>query len=98
MIRKSLKILLLVEDNLGDARLLREMFNEEGLYKTEFKHVMNMREAEKNLAEREFDIILLDLGLPDEQGLGAVRRARAAAPSVPIVVLTSLDDQAMATQ
>ena len=98
MIRKSLKILLLVEDNLGDVRLLREMFNEEGLYKTEFKHVMNMREAEKNLAEREFDIILLDLGLPDEQGLGAVRRARAAAPSIPIVVLTSLDDQAMATQ
>src|SRR5271163_3052737 len=98
MNRKSLKILLLVEDNLGDARLLREMFNDEGLYKTELKHVQSMSEAEKSLADGQFDIILLDLGLPDEQGLGAVRRARAAAPRVPLVVLTSLDDQAMATQ
>ena len=45
-----------------------------------------------------FDIILLDLGLPDAQGLGAVRRARAAAPRVPLVVLTGLDDESLAAQ
>ena len=98
MIRGSLKILLLVEDNPGDARLLREMFNEEGLYDTEFTHVLNMKEAEERLAKHQFDIVLLDLGLPDEQGLGALRRARAAAPRVPLVVLTGLDDHTMAAQ
>ena len=41
---------------------------------------------------------MLDLGLPDAQGLGAVRRVRAAAPHVPLVVLTGFDDEALATQ
>ena len=44
------------------------------------------------------DIILLDLGLPDAQGLEAVRRAHAAAPRVPLVVLTGLDDESLAAQ
>jgi PAS domain-containing protein len=41
---------------------------------------------------------LLDLGLPDAQGLEAVRRAHAAAPRVPLVVLTGLDDESLAAQ
>jgi diguanylate cyclase (GGDEF)-like protein/PAS domain S-box-containing protein len=98
MSNKSIKILLLVEDNPGDARLLREMFNEQGSHNTELTHVACMSEAEKCLAERVFDIILLDLGLPDAQGLGAVRRAHAAAPHVPLVVLTGLDDESLAAQ
>ena len=57
-----------------------------------------MQDAEKHLAERAIDIILLDLGLPDAQGLGAVRRARAAAPRIPLVVLTGLDDESLAAQ
>ena len=44
------------------------------------------------------DIILLDLGLPDAQGLGAVRRAHVAAPRIPLVVLTGLDDESLAAQ
>ena len=44
------------------------------------------------------DIILLDLGLPDARGLGAVRRAHAAAPHVSLVVLTGLDDESLAKQ
>ena len=50
------------------------------------------------LAEHAVDIILLDLGLPDAQGLEAVRRAHAAAPRVPLVVLTGLDDESLAAQ
>ena len=98
MSKKSIKVLLLVEDNPGDARLLREMFNEQGLHNTELTHVECIREAEKCLAERVFDIIVLDLGLPDAKGLGAVRKAHAAAPRVPLVVLTGLDDDALAAQ
>lgn len=57
-----------------------------------------MSSAEKYLAEHVVDIILLDLGLPDAQGMDAVRRAHAAAPRVPLVVLTGLDDEAVAAQ
>jgi signal transduction histidine kinase/HPt (histidine-containing phosphotransfer) domain-containing protein len=96
MIKKLIATLLLIEDNLGDARLLREMFNEQGAHNTELMHVQSMGEAEKYLAEQPVDIILLDLGLPDAQGVVAVRRARAAAPNVPLVVLTGLDDEALA--
>jgi PAS domain S-box-containing protein len=98
MSTKSLERLLLVEDNPGDARLLREMFKEQGSHNTEVTHVESLGEAEKHLAGREFDIILLDLGLPDAEGLGAVRRARAAAPRVPLVVVTGLDDESLAVQ
>jgi diguanylate cyclase (GGDEF)-like protein/PAS domain S-box-containing protein len=94
----SVKRLLLVEDNLGDARLLREMLNEQSSYNTELTHAKSLGEAEKYLAEHAADIILLDLGLPDAQGLGAVRRAHAAAPRVPLVVLTGLDDEVAAAQ
>ena len=44
------------------------------------------------------DIVLLDLGLPDAQGLEAVRRARAVAPGVPLVVLSGIDDERMAIE
>src|ERR1700684_94762 len=95
---KAIKMLLVVEDNPGDARLIREMFNEQGLHKTEFTHVVCMSDAEKHLASNQVDIILLDLGLPDAHGLEAVRRARKAAPRTPLVVLTGLDDETLATQ
>ena len=95
---KSIKILLLVEDNPGDARLLREMLNEQGSQHTELTHVEYMREAEKHLAEHIVDLILLDLGLPDAHGLTAVRRAHTVAPRVPLVVLTGMDDEALASQ
>jgi diguanylate cyclase (GGDEF)-like protein/PAS domain S-box-containing protein len=95
---KSIKVLLLVEDNPGDARLLREMLSEQGMNKTEVTHADSMIAAEKHLAGHVCDIILLDLGLPDAHGLDAVRRARAAAPHVPLVVLTGLDDESLAGQ
>jgi diguanylate cyclase (GGDEF)-like protein/PAS domain S-box-containing protein len=98
MSEKSIKVLLLVEDNHGDARLLREMFNEQGSHETELTHVECMGDAEQHLASSPVDIILLDLGLPDAQGLEAVRRARAVAPSIPLVVLTCLDDESIATR
>jgi diguanylate cyclase (GGDEF)-like protein/PAS domain S-box-containing protein len=98
MSKKAIKTVLLVEDNPGDARLLREMFNEQGAHDTELMHVECMNDAERHLSEHAVDIILLDLGLPDAQGLEAVRRARVAAPRVPLVVLTGLDDEALAAQ
>jgi len=99
MNRETINAILLIEDNPGDARLLREMLKEQrSATNIELKHVERMSEAEAHLAEHSVDVILLDLGLPDAQGLDAVRRAFAAAPRVPLVVLTGLDDETLALQ
>jgi diguanylate cyclase (GGDEF)-like protein len=98
MSTKLVKTLLLVEDNLGDARLLREMLNEQNSLNTQLTHLQCMSDAESHLARHAVDIILLDLGLSDAQGLDAIRRAHAAAPGVPLVVLTGLDDESLAVQ
>jgi signal transduction histidine kinase len=94
----EIKTILLIEDNAADARLLREMFNEPDSCRVEFTHVDCMSAAEKYLSEHTADSILLDLGLPDSQGLAAIRRAHAAAPRVPLVVLTGFDDESLAEQ
>jgi diguanylate cyclase (GGDEF)-like protein/PAS domain S-box-containing protein len=97
MEEKTVRILL-VEDNLGDARLLREMLKEPGSRKYDFAHHETMEKAVASLATDPVDIVLLDLGLPDSQALDAVWRARAAAPRIPLVVLTGRDDETLAAQ
>lgn len=94
----SIKTLLIIEDNPGDARLLREMLRENGAYVAELIIAQTMSEATTCLSTHPVDIILLDLGLPDAEGLAAIRRARAAAPGIPLVVLTGMDDEALAAQ
>ncbi|MGA8501130.1 MAG: ATP-binding protein [Candidatus Sulfotelmatobacter sp.] len=90
--------ILLVEDNSLDVRLLRAMLGNQAPRKFSLIEVGFMGEAEKHLATNKVDIILLDLGLPDARGLEAVRRAHAAAPRIPLVVLTGCDDELMADQ
>jgi len=97
MKEKPLQILL-VEDNAGDVRLLREMFSKERRDAFQLTHLLRMSEAETHLAKGGVDIVLLDLGLPDGHGLDTVRRAHAAAPGVPVIVLTGLDDEALAAE
>jgi CheY-like chemotaxis protein len=97
MSNKSIK-LPLVEDNAGDALLLREKFKKQTSHSIELTHVPCMKDAEKHLAICVFEILLLDLGLPDAQGMVAVRRCRKGAPQIPLVVLTGLDDESLAAQ
>src|SRR5580693_7411535 len=94
---KPLQVLL-VEDSAGDALLLREMFRKEPPGSFALTHVGRMSDALSELAKGGIDIVLLDLGLPDDHGLDTVRRAQAAAPGVPVIVLTGLDDEALAAQ
>lgn len=96
MTKNSIGSVLLVEDNPGDARLLREIFKERGPRDTKITYVQCMSDAERHLALYAVDIILLDLGLPDAQGLDAVRRVRAAARHTPLVVLVGMDDESLA--
>jgi len=90
--------ILLIEDNPGDARLIHEMFKELASRQTSITHVTSMGDAESHVAMHAVDIMLLDLGLPDVQGLAAVRRAHLAAPRVPLVVLTGQDNESLAIQ
>jgi signal transduction histidine kinase len=89
---------LLVEDNAGDARLLREMFSTEKPGSFELTHLLRMSEAMIHLGKGGVDVVLLDLGLPDAHGLDTVRQVHAVAPSVPLIVLTGLDDEALADE
>jgi signal transduction histidine kinase len=95
--KKTLQVLL-VEDNAGDARLLREMFSKETAGTFTLTHLTRMAEAEKHLARGGVDIVLLDMGLPDGHGLETLRRARAAAPDVVMIVLTGLEDEELAAE
>jgi diguanylate cyclase (GGDEF)-like protein/PAS domain S-box-containing protein len=90
-------VVLLVEDDPGDARLLLEMFANQA-QDTELRHATCMSDAEKHLAGGAVDILFLDLGLPDAQGLGALRRVRAVAPDIPLVLLTELKDDSVISQ
>jgi len=87
---------LLVEDNPGDARLLSEALAEVRFLAFEITHVGRLSEALRRLGEARFDVILLDLSLPDSPGLGTLMKVQAKAPRVPVVVLTGIDDQRLA--
>lgn len=83
---------LLVEDNPGYAALIRRWLTQLGTRGFAVDGVQMVEEARLRLAAGGVDVVLLDLTLPDSQGLETVTRMRAAAPDVPIVVLTGLDE------
>ncbi|MFN2516930.1 MAG: PAS domain S-box protein [Pyrinomonadaceae bacterium] len=92
---------LLIEDNAIDAQLIRsalahnERFPpEEFLF--ELESVTRLAEGLERLAHSDIDVLLLDLYLPDSQGLETVAAVRAQSPNVPIVVMTGPDDEALA--
>jgi two-component system cell cycle sensor histidine kinase/response regulator CckA len=89
---------LLVEDNPGDARLFIELVRETGAGYLKLEHVDRLAKALDRLSQDHFDVVLLDLSLPDEQGLTTLLRAHAHAPKTPIVILTGLDDEALAVR
>ncbi|CAA7615209.1 PP2C family protein-serine/threonine phosphatase [Magnetospirillum sp. UT-4] len=89
--------ILLVEDMLGDARLIQHALrNQTDLHPT-VVHVETLAAARDKLVEEEpFDVALLDLSLPDSAGIETVTRLLAAAPLLPIVVMTGLSDPVLA--
>jgi two-component sensor histidine kinase len=88
--------LLLVEDNPGDAALIQELAIE--AIPAELIHVNRLAAACRRLAAGGIDLVLLDLSLPDSQGLSTFFATQAQAPQTPIVVLTGLDDEVTALE
>ena len=75
--------ILLVEDNPGDARLVQEMLAELGTNRFALEQVDSLGEALSCLNRTEFDLVLLDLCLPDSGSLDSLTRIQAAAPPHP---------------
>ncbi len=89
---------LLVEDNSADARLVGEMLAEASTAQFQVSRVERLGQALESLAGNSFDIILLDLSLPDGFGLETVVQTAAAAPHLPIVVMSGLSDEDLAVR
>jgi PAS domain S-box-containing protein len=90
--------ILLVEDNPGDARLIRVYLTEAGIPALELVHAGRLDESLSLVRETDFDIVLLDLSLPDASGLEGLSKMREAATTHPIVVLTGLNDEVVALE
>ena len=84
---------LLVEDNGDYARLVREMLADEWPGRLQVAHFERLGQASNELSSTSPDCILLDLTLADARGLEALNRVLTLAPTVPVVVLTNLDDE-----
>ncbi len=92
MIQPCLKVLL-VEDSPSDARLIEHGLLQHRSHAFEVALAGRLDEALERLKSESFDVVLLDLGLPDSVGLDTLIRTSVAAQHVPIVVLTGADDQ-----
>ena len=85
--------ILLVEDDSGDAELLYELLEQVPNMQFDVTHVTRLAEATKQTNVEPYDVILLDLALPDSEGMNTIRSMVGAAPSIPIVVLTGNNDE-----
>ncbi|MEZ7893396.1 MAG: response regulator [Candidatus Wallbacteria bacterium] len=92
-INNKIKILL-VEDNPADAYLLKEILNDAESENTfHITHVEKLKDACESLKNTNYEIILLDLSLPDCNGIDTLLKLRASTHDIPIIVLTGMNDE-----
>ncbi|PZM82644.1 MAG: hypothetical protein DKT66_11660 [Candidatus Melainabacteria bacterium] len=86
--------LLLIEDNPDDAIFIEEVLKIQDTYAAvEIAHACKLRDGLAYLAQESFDVVLLDLSLPDASSTDSVTRVLSHSPQAPIIVLTGLDDK-----
>ncbi|MDM8533529.1 response regulator [Clostridiaceae bacterium HSG29] len=87
-------IILQIEDNPGDARLIREMLKYSNGLKYSIEHQETIKDGKEAIKKREFDIILLDLGFPGMSGIDALIELKTCKKDIPpIIVMTGLEDE-----
>jgi PAS domain S-box-containing protein len=91
-------VLLLVEDDPADTSLVIQQLDRSDVCAYQLKMAVSVGEAEATLANEEVDCILLDLSLPDCDGITSVERIHRVAPTVPIIVLTGRDENDLALE
>ena len=94
MKEKSLRVLL-IEDNPGDAQLLSEALFDIPSTAFHLTHMNRLNKAAECVTKQSFDIVFLDLDLPDSRGLKTLECFRESAPHLPVIVLTGNDDEAI---
>jgi len=87
---------LLIEDDPGYARMIQKMIAEFEKPDLDLSHSNTLVKGLDLLAKESFDVILLDLTLPDSEGLDTLLRVKGLVPDIPIVVLTSMEDEKVA--
>ena len=92
---RTLRILV-VEDNSADADFIRELLPRQGSAGFQIESVARLAEAITRLERKDIDLVLLDLGLPDSQGLATFRKLRQAVADVPVIVLSGASDEELA--
>jgi PAS domain S-box-containing protein/putative nucleotidyltransferase with HDIG domain len=97
MANKPINVLF-IEDNPGDARLLQETLAEADGARFKLECADRLSAGLERLAEGGLDCVLLDLTLPDSSELDTLARVQAQAPEIPIVVISGLDDEALAIE
>jgi len=85
--------LLLVEDNSTDAEFLAASLRRSGASDIDLTHVATLKEGTRAIRKGGFDVVLLDMGLPDGSGMECVEAVQEADPDMPIVVLSGQDDE-----
>ena len=90
--------ILLIEDNIAEARLLEEILKEAKHKQFSLLHTKRLKEGLQFLGDQAFHVILLDLTLPDSQGLASLEPLIAQFPQIPIVVLTNSSDEELALE
>jgi diguanylate cyclase (GGDEF)-like protein len=89
---------LLIEDSPGDARLIREFLAEKGGGQFRLEWADHLEEGLRHLDAGHVDLVLLDLSLPQSEGLDTLAAVLAHAPQIPTVVMTALDDAAVTVE
>ena len=89
---ENIKILL-IEDNPGDTYLIEEHIEEFADFSYELKNVGTLTEALSVLKKQPFDVIVLDLGLPDSDGVNTFFRIHNENPLIPLIILSGSNDE-----
>jgi len=87
---------LVLEDRRSDAVLVQEMLRSDERTTFECRHASTLSEALLHLREAHFDCVLVDMNLPDSDGLQTLHSVQAASQALAVIVLTGFDDSAMA--
>src|SRR5437667_1050022 len=97
MPHKRIRVLL-IEDNPGDAKLVGLMLKAAPEPGFDVQHVEDLQTALAQMKLQAFDVLLLDLNLPDSRELSTLGRVHAHDPSIPIVILTGIEDRQKAVE
>ena len=86
--------ILLIEDNPGDARIVELLLEESDLPECKIINCQTLGDGVNAILKKDFDVVLLDLSLPDSRGFETLERLIAAKPDVNVIVMTGYTDKA----